>query len=104
MFQPVIFREYDVRGIFKQQFDEDFAFDLGRAFATYVINKTHIPHPKIALGLDARFSSPELSKRCIEGLCSTGAEVIYLGRVTTPVTYFSHFFLKRNSLGDHGHC
>ena len=94
MFKPVIFREYDIRGIFNQQFDEDFAFQLGKAFATYVIKKTKVYHPKIVLGLDARLSSPKLSERCMKGICSTGAHVIYLGKVTTPITYFSTFFLK----------
>ena len=94
MFDSIIFREYDIRGIFGQQFDEDFALDLGRAFASYVIRKSNTPHLQIALGLDTRYSSPSLAKKCMEGICSTGADVIYLGHVTTPITYFSTFFFK----------
>ncbi len=40
MYSPVIFREYDIRGIYNEQFDLDFAYQLGRSFATYVFNKT----------------------------------------------------------------
>ena len=35
----VIFREYDIRGVYDEQFDDEFAYHLGRAFAAYTINR-----------------------------------------------------------------
>ena len=40
MFDPVIFREYDIRGVYNKQFDDDFAYNLGKAFCSYVYKKT----------------------------------------------------------------
>ena len=31
-FDAVIFREYDIRGVFNEDFDTEFAFTLGRAY------------------------------------------------------------------------
>lgn len=31
MHKPVIFREYDIRGIYNEEFDDQFAYELGRA-------------------------------------------------------------------------
>ena len=36
----VIFREYDIRGVYYEQFDLDFAYQLGKSFASYVFKKT----------------------------------------------------------------
>ena len=37
MMDPVIFREYDIRGVYNTDFDADFAYELGRAFITYLV-------------------------------------------------------------------
>ncbi|MGZ3722064.1 MAG: phosphomannomutase, partial [Bdellovibrionales bacterium] len=88
---PVIFREYDIRGVYNTDFDKDFAFHLGRAFATYVRKKTAVEHPRLTLGYDARLSSPEVATAVAEGFKSCGVHVILLGLVTSPISYFSTF-------------
>ncbi len=91
MFQPVIFREYDIRGVYNVQFDDQFAYLLGRAYAVYMKQEKNISSPCVALGCDARESSPAIIKNLAKGLMDSGAKVVHLGLVTTPVCYFSTF-------------
>ncbi|MDX9731753.1 MAG: phosphomannomutase/phosphoglucomutase [Bdellovibrionales bacterium] len=94
MMNPVIFREYDIRGVVGKDFDEDFAYDLGRAFVTFVGDRTGKKNPTLSLGHDARLSSPGIVKALERGINDSGANVIRLGLVTTPVSYFSCFHLE----------
>ncbi len=92
MFSPVIFREYDIRGIYNEQFDLDFAYNLGKAFSSYVTKKT--PGKKnlrVSIGYDARESSTVIVKKLSQGMRESGLDVSILGLVTTPVCYFSTF-------------
>jgi phosphomannomutase/phosphomannomutase/phosphoglucomutase len=90
----VIFREYDIRGVYNKEFDKEFAFHLGRAFATYVRNRTKVAEPRLTLGHDARLSSPEIAAQLAEGFKAAGAHVILLGLVTSPISYFSTFTVE----------
>jgi phosphomannomutase / phosphoglucomutase len=95
-----IFREYDIRGVVGKDFDESFAFALGQTFVTYLIaNKGAPKNPVVTLGHDARLSSPSLAKAMSEGLQSAGAKVVFLGLVTTPISYFSMFHLDNPAGG-----
>ena len=91
---PVIFREYDIRGVFDQDFDTEFAETLARAFVTHLVQKTGQKQPRISLGYDARLSSPEIAQRLCEGLKKSGAHVLKLGQVTSPLSYFSTFTVE----------
>jgi phosphomannomutase len=93
MFSPVIFREYDIRGVYNEQFDLDFAYKLGRAFSTYVFNKTSKKNLRLSIGYDARESSVAIVEKLSKGMKDGGADVSILGLVTTPVCYFSTFQL-----------
>lgn len=88
---PVIFREYDIRGVYNEEFDKEFAFHLGRAFVTFVRRKTGQANPRLTLGHDARLSSPEIEQSLTAGFMASGAHVIHLGLVTSPISYFSTF-------------
>ena len=92
--KSVIFREYDIRGVYNEEFDADFAYVLGLAYATFVIRKYKIDHPLITIGNDARLSSPEIVEKLSEGLTQKGCKVLKLGLVTTPISYFSTFTLE----------
>lgn len=91
MFHSVIFREYDIRGVYNKEFDDQFAEQLGRAYVTYINKEKGIRNPRVALGHDARLSCSNIVKALAKGLTSSGANVIHLGLVTTPVCYFSTF-------------
>jgi phosphomannomutase/phosphoglucomutase len=77
-----VFRSYDIRGIYPKEINEEFALKIGKAFGTF--------NPgRIVVGRDCRLSSPSLKEKVIEGLTSTGCEVIDIGAVHTPVVIFS---------------
>ncbi len=92
-YEDVIFREYDIRGVFEKQFDLGFATELGRTYATHLAKKFPNQELTITIGHDARLSSPPITKALAEGLTSSGVNVIFLGMVTTPISYFSTFHL-----------
>jgi phosphomannomutase / phosphoglucomutase len=89
---PLIFREYDIRGVMDQDLSPEFAYSLGQGFGTYVrrLDKTNL-----AVGRDGRLSSMALQQALIEGITSTGCHVIDIGLCPTPVFYFSLFHLDR---------
>jgi len=88
---PEIFREYDIRGVVGKDFDDAFAFRLGQALVSYVRARGVSGRPLVTVGQDARLSSPSIAKALSEGIASCGADVIRLGLVTTPISYFSMF-------------
>jgi phosphomannomutase/phosphomannomutase/phosphoglucomutase len=88
---PVVFREYDIRGVYNEEFDKEFAYHLGRAFVTLTKRKTGQSNPRLTLGHDARLSSPEIVAALAEGFQESGAHVVHLGLVTSPISYFSTF-------------
>lgn len=94
MYVPVIFREYDIRGVYNGQFDDHFAYLLGRAYVVYIKQTKNISNPTVAIGHDARVSCPAIVRHLAKGLTESGAKVIHLGLVTTPVCYFATFELK----------
>ncbi len=93
MYSPIIFREYDIRGVFNEQFDLDFAYQLGRSFSSYVAKKTNKKSFRLSIGCDARSSSDPIVQKLSQGMKESGAEVFILGLVTSPVCYFSTFQL-----------
>jgi phosphomannomutase len=90
-FESVIFREYDIRGVYEKQFDLTFASLLGQALVTYFSEKRGLQNPRISLGHDARLSSPPIIKALAKGITGSGGHVTHLGLVTTPLSYYSTF-------------
>jgi len=86
-----IFREYDVRGIVNKGLTEDVAYTIGRAFASYMNNQNKT---SVIVGHDNRNSYELLYPALIKGLTDSGANVIDLGFVTTPMTNFAKIFLN----------
>lgn len=83
-----IFREYDIRGIVGPDLTEETVATLARAIGTYY--RQH-GAKRIAIGYDARESSPIFRDIFVAGLNSTGCDVLDVGRVPTPVLYFTVF-------------
>jgi phosphomannomutase/phosphoglucomutase len=88
---PQVFREYDIRGIVQHDFDDEFVVNLGRAYATILIEAGK---QNITLGRDCRLSSDSLRERLLEGLLSAGINVTDVGVVPTPLLYFSMLHWK----------
>jgi len=79
------FKAYDIRGVVGETLDEAFAEHLGRAFGTEAVKAGELA---VAVGRDGRLSGPGLVMALIEGLASTGLDVVDLGAVTTPMLYY----------------
>lgn len=90
----VIFREYDIRGVYNEQFDDHFAYLLGRAHVRYIHRHLKVSAPKITVGYDARLSSPAVADSLVKGMTDSGATVLRLGLITTPISYFSTFTIE----------
>lgn len=91
MYKPVIFREYDIRGVYETDFDDAFAEKLGAAYVVYLAEKKGVKNPTVVVGCDARLSSPPIIAALTKGLVSSGAHVIDIGLVTSPICYFATF-------------
>ena len=87
-FDTSILREADIRGVYPTQISGEFATRLGQVFGTYVLKQGK---QYVVVGHDNRIGGPHLTKCLIEGLLSTGIDVIYIGLTTTPMlNYASH--------------
>ncbi|MBO3832659.1 MAG: phosphomannomutase/phosphoglucomutase [Candidatus Brockarchaeota archaeon] len=80
-----VFRAYDVRGVYGRDIVEEDARTIGLAFASYLGGEGK----RIAVGWDVRRSSSSLASALIDGIVSTGANVISLGLMPTPTVYFT---------------
>lgn len=86
-----IFREYDIRGIYPTEINEDVAYTIGKSFGSRI---SQDGNNKALVGYDARTSSKPLHDALVKGIAETGVDVISLGLVTTPMYYFARYFLK----------
>lgn len=88
-----IFREYDIRGLVGHELTPDVARAVGRAYGSMVADQLG-PSPRVVVGHDNRPSSPELVRALMEGLEASGAKVVDVGMVPTPVVYWSEHDLQ----------
>jgi phosphomannomutase/phosphoglucomutase len=90
---PYIFRGYDIRGLVDIDLSNEIYYQLGRAYATFLVER------KIKLcpvGRDNRPTSQSYSRHFIKGLNDGGIDTIDLGLSLTQIVYFSsyHFLTK----------
>src|SRR2546430_14816137 len=83
LFDPAIFKAYDVRGIYPREVNEDVARAIGRALVSYLKAK------RIAVGRDMRLSSPSLAAAFTEGATLQGADVVDYGMMPTDMLYYA---------------
>lgn len=72
-----------VRGVAGTELTIELAMKLGQAGA-YVLTKTKSHQPTIIVGCDTRISGGMLANALMAGICSVGANAIYVGVVPTP--------------------
>ncbi len=85
-----IFREYDIRGIFEKELNENIVKKIGFYLAKSLIKK--VPNAQfIAVGYDARLHSPILKNWITSGINEAGLEVLDMGLVPTPANYFANY-------------
>ncbi len=88
---PQIFREYDIRGVVGKDLTPDSVAKIGKAIGTWFRRQGG---KTVTLGRDMRTSSTEFRDILCDSLNSTGCDVIDIGLVPTPVSYFSLHHLK----------
>ena len=91
---PEIFKAYDIRGIVGQSLTVDAVRIIGQALGSEARERGLTT---IAIGRDGRLSGPELAAALAEGITSAGIDVVDIGCVPTPVTYFAAFQLGTDS-------
>ncbi len=82
-----IFREYDIRGIYEKELNEQTTKLIGYFLGLQVKKLGGI----VSIGYDARSHSPVLCDYLISGFNKAGCTVLNMGLVATPVNYFSNF-------------
>ncbi|MEI8143793.1 MAG: phosphomannomutase/phosphoglucomutase [Candidatus Berkelbacteria bacterium] len=85
-FDTSIFKSYDIRGSYPETINEELVAKIGTAF----VNKFKLK--SVAIGRDARISSPFLADALKAGITKAGADVIDLGIVSSDMTYFASAF------------
>lgn len=88
-----IFREYDIRGVYKKDFDENFAETLGYHYTKYLERTLNKKSITLSVGYDARLSSPSLTKALCDGINRANGNVMMLDMITSPISYFSCFHI-----------
>ncbi|MCF6159149.1 MAG: phosphomannomutase/phosphoglucomutase [wastewater metagenome] len=83
-----IFKSYDIRGKYPTELDDLTARKIGTALAQFF--KQENPQARnIVVGRDMRSSSKSLANALIEGICTSGLNVINIGVVSTEMVYFA---------------
>lgn len=91
MNEEAVFKRYDVRGKYPEELNEEFAEKIGKAIGTFAVRKYK---PKIVVTKDNKKTSENLKEALIEGINSTGAEVLDAG---TGPTDYAAFTGKENN-------
>lgn len=90
---PQIYKEYDIRGVVDKDLTPEIVRRLGQGFGTHM---AHSGYKELVVGRDGRLSSKSFSEALIDGLISTGCNVVDIGLCPTPVYYFSIFHLNED--------
>ena len=83
---PGIFRAYDIRGVIDNTLDSGIARSIGQAVGTAVLKRDAGP---VVVARDGRLSGPYLMEGLIDGILSTGCDVMDIGAVPTGVLYYA---------------
>jgi phosphomannomutase len=108
---PAIFKAYDVRGVYPDELDVSAARAIGRAIARFLRQRGAGSHGEgaetgaqpaaspmsVVVGRDMRESGIVLRAALVEGLRTEAADVIDVGRISSPMLYYAV-----NALGARG--
>ncbi|HEY1326893.1 MAG TPA: phosphomannomutase/phosphoglucomutase [Casimicrobiaceae bacterium] len=87
---PEIFKAYDIRGIVGRTLTPVIVQAVGRALGSLARERNR---DAIVVGRDGRLSGPELCAALAQGIRNAGVDVIDIGMVATPMTYFAAYEL-----------
>ena len=77
------FKAYDIRGHIPDQFNEEIAYQIGRAYVNY------LRPSEVVVGYDIRLTSRQLCDSLMSGLIDSGVNVINIGQCGTEEVYFA---------------
>ncbi|MCL2589786.1 MAG: phosphomannomutase/phosphoglucomutase [Betaproteobacteria bacterium] len=89
-----IFKAYDIRGIVGKTLTVDAVKAIGHAIGSEAAARGQ---QAVAIGRDGRLSGLELANALAEGILAAGVDIIDIGCVPTPVTYFAAYHLSAHS-------
>ena len=81
-----IFREYDIRGIFPDELNEDSIAKIAQSIA-HKCNKESVD--EVVIARDGRLSGPSLLESLQKSLNANGINTINLGLATSPLLYYA---------------
>lgn len=89
---PSIFRPADIRGkVNEDELNPESVELIARAYGTFLKRRSI---DNVVVGYDSRTSAKAFNEAVVEGLLSTGCNVIELGMVLTPITYWAQYYFK----------
>ena len=91
MYPKEIFKAYDIRGIVGKTLTAEIVEGIGQAIGSEARARNQ---QTIVIGRDGRLSGPELAAALARGIQKSGIDVIDIGLVVTPMTYFAAYHLK----------
>ncbi len=89
-----IFKAYDIRGVVGRTLTPPIVQAIGQALGSLALERGR---DTVVVGRDGRLSGPELCAALAAGLRASGANVIDVGMVTTPMSYFAGHHLGTQS-------
>lgn len=94
--KKTMFREYDLRGRESEdELNDSSIYHIGRGFAKILREKGIT---ETVVGHDARGTSESFHTQTIKALTESGINVIDIGTVTTPMSYWAQYYLKVKGL------
>ena len=87
MLSRTIFREYDIRGVTGTDLTPEVAYAVGRGYAEFISRRG--AKGEIAVGRDNRPSGTALHAELVRGLMDSGFDVVDIGVVPTPLSYWA---------------
>ena len=92
---PKIFKAYDIRGVYPDQLDEEAAWKIGNAAASFLrsllrgYERGQANYQSLCIGRDMRTHSESIAEALARGMNAAGANVIDIGMIDTPQMYFA---------------
>ena len=86
-----IFRDYDIRGAYPQDLNDEIVYKIGRCLIKMFGAKNMV------VGRDVNLNSPKIREALIRGVTDSGADVIDLGLAGTDIVYFADGFYNFDS-------
>lgn len=90
---PLIFRNYDIRGIVGIDLNVENVEAIGKAYGTFLRRRKI---RQMVCGRDCRLSGESYQEAFIKGVLTTGIDVIDIGLIMTQMMYFAQYRFQTN--------